>query len=64
MDDLEHGKGLVPISQHDAHAFKVGRNLAITPGKVVFRNALIELIQFAPSTETVFRTPLLVVPRS
>ena len=62
LDDLEHGKGLVPISQHDADAFEVGRNLAITPGKVVFRNALIELVQFAPATNTVFRAPLLVVP--
>ena len=60
--DLEHGKGLVPISQHDAEAFAVGRNLAITPGKVVFRNGLIEVIQFAPTTATVFRTPMLVVP--
>jgi polyhydroxyalkanoate synthase len=62
VDDLERGKGLVPISQHDADAFEVGRNLAMTPGKVVFRNALIELIQFAPATSIVFRTPLLVVP--
>jgi len=61
-DDLEHGTGLVPISQHDAEAFAVGRNLAITPGKVVFRNALIELMQFAPATATVSRTPMLVVP--
>ena len=62
VDDLEQGKGLVPITQHDTAAFKVGRDLAITPGKVVFRNALIELIQFASTTATVFRTPLLVVP--
>jgi polyhydroxyalkanoate synthase len=62
VDDLERGKGLVRISQHDADAFEVGRNLAVTPGKVVFRNRLIELIQFAPTTSTVFRTPLLVVP--
>jgi polyhydroxyalkanoate synthase len=62
VDDLERGKGLVPTSQHDADAFEVGRNLAVTPGKVIFRNSLIELIQFAPATNSAFRTPLLAVP--
>jgi polyhydroxyalkanoate synthase len=62
LHDLEQGSGLFPITQNDPSAFAVGRNLAITPGKVVYRNDLIELIQYAPLTNNVFRTPLLFVP--
>lgn len=50
------------ISMTDASAFKLGENIAMTPGKVVFRNEIMELIQYSPKTETVFRTPLLITP--
>jgi polyhydroxyalkanoate synthase len=46
----------------DPSAFEVGKNLAVTPGKVIFQNDLMQLVQYAPSTKTVHRRPLLVVP--
>jgi polyhydroxyalkanoate synthase len=62
LDDIERGNGKLRISMTDANAFELGVNIATTPGKVVFRNELIELIQYAPSTPKTFKRPLLIIP--
>jgi polyhydroxyalkanoate synthase len=59
---MEASGDLLKISQTDTQAFEVGRNLATTPGKVVFQTELFQLIQYAPSTEKVRDVPLLVIP--
>src|SRR5260370_3758409 len=58
LHDLKAGKMMMT----DTDAFAPGRNLAITPGQVIYRNKLIELIQYTPTTETVFEVPLLFIP--
>jgi len=60
LDDARHNGGFP--SQTDRSAFAVGTDLAITPGSVVFRNEVLELIQYAPSTDEVYERPLLVIP--
>ena len=62
LSDLERGNGRLAISMTDYDAFEVGENVATTPGKVVFRNEMMELLQYTPSTETVCQAPLLIVP--
>jgi polyhydroxyalkanoate synthase len=62
LDDLERGKGRLMIKMTDMDAFKVGQNIAVTPGKVVYQNDLLQLIQYAPTTKTVKRRPLLIIP--
>lgn len=61
-EDIEAGQGVLRIRQSDTAGLAVGVNLATTPGKVIYQNELMQLIQYSPSTETVLRTPLLIVP--
>ena len=61
LKDLEQGEGRLKIKMSDPEAFEVGRDLAMTPGKVVFRNDLLELLQYEPTTKTVCSTPLLLI---
>jgi polyhydroxyalkanoate synthase subunit PhaC len=62
LADLERGKGQLRIRMTDETKFKVGGNMAVTPGKVVYRNDLMELIQYQPTTEKVLKRPLLIIP--
>jgi len=62
LEDLERGKGQLRISMTDFDAFALGKNLAMTKGKVVYQNDLIQLIQYEPTTKTVDATPVLVIP--
>ncbi|MDE2486269.1 MAG: class I poly(R)-hydroxyalkanoic acid synthase [Alphaproteobacteria bacterium] len=62
MADLERGGGQLAIAQTDYERFRIGENVATAPGKVVFRNEIIELLQFSPSTEKVFEIPLVIFP--
>lgn len=62
LKDLERGQGELRISMTDTEAFELGTNVAVTPGKVVYQNDLIQLLQYAPTTEKVAKRPLLIVP--
>src|SRR5258705_13354434 len=61
-EDIEAGRGTLRIRQSDPSNLVVGINMATTPGKVIYQNELMQLIQYAPATESVLRTPLLIVP--
>ena len=62
LADLERGKGKLLIRQTDMEAFEVGRNTAVSPGAVIWQNDILQLIQYAPKTETVLAKPLLIIP--
>jgi polyhydroxyalkanoate synthase len=62
LDDLRRGKGRLAVSMTDLNAFRLGQDIAATPGKVIGRNDLMELIQYEPATAEVRRRPLLIVP--
>ncbi|HHW78904.1 MAG TPA: class I poly(R)-hydroxyalkanoic acid synthase [Xanthomonadaceae bacterium] len=61
LEDLERGGGQLQIKMTDLDAFKPGENIAVTPGKVIFQNELMQLIQYDPSTPTVYQRPFLFV---
>ena len=62
LDDIERGRGQLAVTMTDLEAFRLGENVATTPGKVIFQNELMQLIQYAPSTVEVKRRPLVIVP--
>jgi polyhydroxyalkanoate synthase len=62
LEDMERSRGPLQVALTDVRAFKLGENIATTPGKVVYQNALMQLIQYTPTTETVYRRPLMIVP--
>ncbi|MFY9326623.1 MAG: class I poly(R)-hydroxyalkanoic acid synthase [Georgfuchsia sp.] len=62
LRDIEAGDGQLRVKMTDEKAFVLGENVASTPGKVIFQNDLIQLLQFNPTTEKQFRKPLLIVP--
>ncbi len=62
LTDLERGEGSLRVRQTDEEAFEVGRNVAITPGKVIYQNELMQLLQFDPATDKVYKRPLLIIP--
>jgi polyhydroxyalkanoate synthase len=62
LRDIEEGDGQLRIKMTDTSAFELGKNVATTPGKVVFQNDLIQLLQFEPTTKEVFKRPLLIFP--
>ena len=62
LGDLERGKGKLHIKMTDMDAFRMGENIAVSPGKVIFQNDLMQLIQYDPTTPDVLKRPLLIAP--
>ena len=53
---------VITIKMVESDAFTVGKDIAVTPGKVVYQNEVMQLIQYAPSTDEVYRLPVVIVP--
>lgn len=62
VHDLDNSDDLLKISQTDTEQFEVGKNIAVTPGKIIYQNELFQLIQYKPQTKQVHERPLLIVP--
>jgi polyhydroxyalkanoate synthase len=62
LRDIEDGEGQLRVKMSDPDAFEIGRNVGTTPGKVIFQNDLIQLLQFTPTTKDVLKRPLLIIP--
>ncbi len=62
LHDLEAGKGKLQIRMTDAEAFELGTNVATTPGNVVYQNNMMQLLQYAPSTDEAYQHPVMVIP--
>lgn len=62
LDDLEKGKGRLKVKMTDIDQFELGANVATTPGKVVYQNELMQLLQYDSTTDEVYQRPLLIFP--
>lgn len=62
LEDLERGQGKLVVKMTDLDVFRLGENVAVTPGKVIHQTELMQLIQYTPTTEQVYQRPMMIVP--